>query len=446
MAEFRPFRGIFFNKERTGELSQVICPPYDVISPEEQDYFHDLHPNNAIRLDFGKTFPEDNEQENRYTRSGAFFRQWLSEGTLFQDAAPSFYLLEEHFEDDQGQPLVRYGIMGLKRLEENRPGASIRPHEATYTGPKQDRFELMKATSANFSPIFAVYQDPSFAVEKLFEKGAPHGEYMEAMGYDKVRRRLFAVRDKHILEQMETFLGEKELLIADGHHRYETALTYRDWRKAGEANTGEVQPCDFTLMYITNIESPGLCVYPAHRILKNYPDLDPERFFQSVKEIFDVQTVASSEDPDCRDKLLALFREVPEGAVRIGCRFKDPDITCILSCDDVTKLTDLFPRDIPSLVRTLDVSILHEIVLGKCMGLSGEAQKQEDTLVYIKGEEAALDSLEEKRDLRAAFLLNPAPVKKIMQIAFAGILLPQKTTYFFPKLMTGLVFRGMEEG
>ena len=444
MAEFRPFRGIRYNEALlSGDFSKLICPPYDVISPEEQAFYYDLHPQNAIRLDFGKTFPEDNEQDNRYVRAEACFRQWISEGTLLRDTEPAYYLIEEHFESEQGRPLVRYGIMGLKRLEENRPGTSVRPHEATYAGPKQDRFELMKATGANFSPIFAVYQDPSLTVEKIFSEHLAGTRFIEAEGRDGVRRRLFVLRDKQLREQVETFLSRKTLLIADGHHRYETSLTYRDWRRALEKDPEGTMPYDYTLMYIANMESPGLCVYPAHRIVRGFSGLDPDRFLRSAQEIFEVEKMEATADPSCREHFFRTLRQGPEGSVRIGCCFKDPDLYCILTANNVESLSPLFPPETPSLLHSLDVSILHEIVLGRCMGLSKEEQEHEERLIYAKGEENALDLLAREPDLKVAFLLNPAPVQKIMKIAFAGILMPHKTTYFFPKVMTGLLFRKM---
>jgi len=190
MTEFRPFRGIRFNIDGISDISRVICPPYDVISPEQQQSLYDLDAHNSIRLDFAKGLPDDGERENRYTRAGCCFEEWLAEGILVREPVPAYYLFEDCFEDGEGNPLVRYGILGLKRLEEYRPGASIRPHETTFDAPKQDRLQLMKATASNFSPIFAVYQDPSCMVENLFKQGLCDGKYTEATGQDGVRRRL----------------------------------------------------------------------------------------------------------------------------------------------------------------------------------------------------------------------------------------------------------------
>jgi len=445
MAEFRPFRGIRFDPDRFGNLSRVICPPYDVISPAQQQDYYDLDPHNAVRLDFAKAEPGDDETNNRYLRAGADFRAWLSRRVLVEDPVPCFYLLEERFEDEQGETRVRLGVMGLKRLEENRPGASIRPHEATYDGPKQDRFQLMKATASNVSPIFAVYQDPDFTLEEIFRQGpARGGRCVEATGADGVQRRLFVIDDPDRVDRIETLLGERPLLIADGHHRYETSLRYRDWRRAQEPEADGVQPYDYTLMYITNMDSPGLCVYPAHRILRRFPGMDPESFLRSMSGPFSVKRLARTGDAaEDRERFVRELRDAPEGGLKIGCRFKDPPLDCVFSVPDTGTLSPLFPPEAPEAIRTLDVSVLHDVVLGRIMGVSREDQAREEFIVYAKGEGLALEMLDREPDLCAAFLLNPAPVRKIMQVAFAGILLPQKTTYFFPKVMTGFVFRRM---
>ena len=443
MAEFKPFRGVRFGGDAGGDVSRLVCPPYDVISPEQQRFYHDLDPHNAIRLDFGLVLPGDDERENRYLRAARTLREWLSQGVLVQDTVPGYYLLEERFEDEQGQTRVRYGITGLKRLEENRPGASIRPHEATFDAPKQDRLELMKATASNLSPIFAVYRDPSGTLDEIFGQERAAAASVEATGQDGVWRRLSVLQDPALVDRIGTFLGGQPLLIADGHHRYETCLVYRDYRRAQETNPPDVMPCDHTMMYVTNMESPGLCVYPAHRILRTFGEKDPEAFLRSVEEHFSVERLGGSRDAGCRQRFADRMRTVPEGGMRIGCKLKNPDLFCVFSVPRADALSSLFPSDTPELVRTLDVSVLHEVVLGRCLGIPRQDQAREEYILYAKGEETALECLERETEQGAAFFLNPAPVRKIMQIAFEGILLPQKTTYFFPKLMTGLVFRKM---
>ena len=443
MAEFKPFQGIRYRGEWDGDLSRLICPPYDLISPEEQEFYYQLHPCNAIRLDFGRILPGDDEQENRYSRAKALLRQWLSEGILVREAEPAYYLLEEHFQDVRGQARVRQSVMGLRSLEENRPGTSIRPHEETYAGPKQDRFELMQATEANLSPILAVYQDPAFVLEEIFCRGIVGDGFPEARGEDGVRRRLLPLRDPGLSRELEAFFRDRPLLIADGHHRYETALAYRDWRRARDPGAGGGMPYDYTLMCVANMESPGVCAYPTHRLVKDLPGFDVERFLLSARNLFEVQDLGDWRDPAARERLSRGLGETTEGVARFGCCFKDPERCWLVTATHPEAFAPLFPPGTDPLVRTLDVSILHEVLLGRCLGLSPEEQGREGVLAYAKGVDDALTLLVRRPDLRAAFLLNLPDLQKIMKIAFSGNLLPRKTTYFFPKAATGLLFRTM---
>jgi len=444
MPEFKPFRGVRYSVSRTGtDLSGVICPPYDLISASDQDSYYKLDAHNAVRIDFGKVLPGDNEQENRYTRAAALFREWLSAGILVQDSEPAYYLLEEHFEDDRGQELLRHGVIGLKHLEENRPGTSVRPHEATYAGPKQDRFELMKAAEANLSPVFGVYQDPAFRLEKIFLNELPRDRFLDARGWDGVNRRLFVVSHPHTVSRIEELFHDMPLLIADGHHRYETSLAYRDWRRIRDPQPGKEQPYDYTLMYLANLESAGVCVYPTHRLIKNVSGLDSKGFFSTLRELFEVKELGSAASPSAGEELTCGLAETPAGAVRFGCCFKEPDRCCLITARDPEALGHLFPSDTAPMLRSLDVSILHQIILGKCLGIPREEQTRGEVLEYAKGIQVTLDLLVQRADLRGAFLLNPPDLRRIMKIAFAGLVMPQKTTYFFPKVPTGLVFRKM---
>jgi len=443
MGAFKPFRGIRYERQRSGDLNRFICPPYDLISPREQEFYYGLHPHNAIRLDFGKILPGDHERENRYTRAKTVFRQWLAEGILIRDADPAYYLLEERFEDDEGEARVRYGVMGLRRLGDEGAAAAVRPHEATYAGPKQDRLELMKATAANLSPILAVYQDPTFLLERIFSEETGTNGFPFSVGEDGVGRRFFALREERQVRKLEEFFRERPLLIADGHHRYETALTYREWRRRREPGAAGEMPCDYTLMCLVNMESPGVCAYPTHRLVMDRPGMDSDAFLSAARGFFEVEDLGSFTDPAARKRLSLRLRTPPEGGVSFGCGLKDREGFYHFSAAPAERFAALFPAGTNPLIRTLDVSILHEVLVHRCLGLSPEDQAREDALAYAKGVDEALDSLARRPDLRVAFLLNRPDLRKIMEIAFSGSLLPRKTTFFFPKVFTGLVFREM---
>ena len=445
MVELRPFRGILYNQTRVGDLTRVVCPPYDVISPEEQSSYYSMHPCNVIRIDFGKVFPEDSERENRYTRAARFLEGWLSDGTLKQEKTPGFYLLEETFLDSEGSPVTRQGLIGLLRLEDDHPGASIRLHEFTHAGPKQDRFELMKTTCANTSQVFALYQDPSGLLADIFAMRQAGCDRGEAVGEDGVRRRLYYLGESSVQRRIEAFFRDRSLFIADGHHRYETALAFRAWRRDQAPETGSHGGWDYIMTYVTNSESPGLSVLPTHRILTGYPGWNPDAFLRSAREIFEIQEMAPAGDPDCRKRFFCRLRESPDGVSRIGCFFKGHEVFYLLSVKDTERAASLFQAETHALMRSLDVSILHTILLGRILGMSRQEQENERNLLYVKGEESALEVLNRDPRHQAAFLLGPPAIRKIMELAGYGVRMPQKTTYFRPKLLTGLVLRRIQQ-
>lgn len=446
MVEVKPFRGIRYNPERIQDLSLVVCPPYDVIDPADQDFYHSLHPWNAIRLDLGKS----SGGENRYSRAARLWREWLREGILIEEKDPGYYLLEEEFEETGGTLVVRRGLIALLRLEEGAsPRGGVQLHEATHPGPKEDRLALMKATAANLSQIFALYRDPSGALREILERPPPNGSCGEALGQDRVRRRLFFLGDPIAHRQIEAFFSGKGLFIADGHHRYETALAYRAWRRSIESGASEPLPWDYVLAYLAECEDPGLRVYPTHRILWGYPRWDSRLFFSAAERYFEIRTIPwpapGNLGSGCRT--MAGRKETAgfvNGRPRIRCFLPGQRQGWQFVLKASGGPVEIFPPDMHPMLRSLDVTILHEVLLGRVLGMSAREQETEGYLRYVKGEEAALETLGSEPDAQAAFLLGPPPIRSIMELASLGIRMPQKTTFFYPKLLTGLVFRGME--
>ncbi|MEW6442867.1 MAG: DUF1015 domain-containing protein [bacterium] len=447
MVELKPFRGIRYDTQRVGDLSRLVCPPYDVIPPHEQEFYHSLHPCNAVRLDFGLSRPEDSQDDNRYTRAAGWLSTWLSQGVLIREEHPGFYLLEEQFRNQEGAAVTRHGLIGLLRLEEDRPGGSVRLHEFTHSGPKRDRLELMKATGANLSQIFVLYEDDSRMLEGLLRDASALAARGRAEGRDEVRRRLYFVSRPGLLRQIEQFFRQKSLFVADGHHRYETALAYRAWVRArAESGRAAFEAGDYLMVYLTNSMSPGLCVYPTHRILSGYPGWDPEAFLRAAGDFFEIEPGGPRDEPVSRSQAFRRLKESAHGPARIAFFSKGLDNGYLLSLSDPERAASLFPPTTHPLMRSLDVTILHELLLGRILGMSRDAQDKGESLIYVKGEEAALAALDQGASHQAAFLLGPPAVRTIMELSGLGIRMPQKTTYFYPKLLTGLVFRKMEEG
>ncbi len=451
MVEVRPFRGVRYNPARIQDLSLVVCPPYDVIDPADQDFYHSLHPWNAIRLDLGKSSPDDSGGESRYSRAARLWREWLREGVLIEEKEPGYYLLEEEFEETGGARVVRRGIIALLRLEEGSGrGRGVQLHEATHPGPKEDRLALMKATAANFSQIFALYRDPSGALREILEAPPSSGGCGEALGRDRVRRRLFFLGDPVANRKIEAFFSEKDLFIADGHHRYETALAYRAWRRSIEPGAGGPLPWDYVLVYLAECQDPGLRVYPTHRILWGYPRWDSRSFFSAAERFFAIRSIpwpvpgSLGSGSGCRAAAgQAETAGRGNGGPRIRCFLPGLRQGWEFALKPGGGPVETFPPDMHPLLRSLDVTILHEVLLGRVLGMSARDQETGGYLRYVKGEEAALETLGSGPGAQAAFLLGPPPIGSIMELASLGIRMPQKTTFFYPKLLTGLVFRRM---
>lgn len=448
MVEVRPFRGIRYNPDRIQDLSLVVCPPYDVLDPADQDFYHSLHPWNAVWVDFGKSSEDGPKAENRYSRAARLLGEWLRQGILIEEKEEGYYLLEEQFEDARGIPVVRRGLIGLLRLEEGQARRGVQPHEATHPAPKEDRLALMKATAANLSQIFILYQDASGALSEILEGPSKNRSCGEALGRDGVRRRLFFLGDPIAHKRIEAFFSDRDLFIADGHHRYETALAYRAWRRSLEPGTSEPLPWDYVLVYLASCEDPGLRVYPTHRILRGYPRWDSHSFLSAAERFFDVRATPWPAPGTHSSGGPALEGQIDTGGHEDG----RPRIRCFLpgqphGWEIVPKVNggplELFPADMHPLLRALDVTVLHEILLGRVLGMTRQEQATGGYLRYVKGEKAALEALDVGPDAQAAFLLGPPPIRIIMELASLGIRLPQKTTFFYPKLLTGLVFRRM---
>lgn len=446
MVEIRPFRGILYDTTRMGpDISEVVCPPYDVISPAQSQEYHRRHPHNAIRLILGEENPSDTPGgDNRYRRAAAHFESWRAGGILTQDESPALYLLEETYADEDGRSHTRIGIIGLVRLFDTG-SSSIRPHEATHEGPKQDRFELIKATSANFCQVFTLYTDPTHTVERIAEdifRGRPR---LEASDEEGVKRRLYAIVDPDHHRRIRETLGPKELLIADGHHRYETALAYRDWRRSREGFDGRARGYDYLMMYLANTEGEGLTIYPTHRILTDYAQWDPQRFLEQIQELFSVETLPGAGSPRDARLVRQAMASPADGRVRIGMKAKALRDYHVLTLQDEAKADRLLGEGVHPELRRLDVKILHAILLERYLGISQQDQEKGTNIVYVHGAERAVRMMEEDLLHCAVFFLNPPSVMTVSRVARAGQKMPQKSTFFYPKLLTGLVFRTIDD-
>jgi uncharacterized protein (DUF1015 family) len=434
MADIRAFRAYRYDLGRVGALSDVIAPPYDVIDPALQQALYDRSPYNVIRLILNKEEPTDTETDNRYTRAAHTLRDWQDDGILTQDSARSFYVYHQEFEVE-GRRYTRRGFLARVRLEPFGTGR-IYPHEETLAGPKADRLKLFRATAMNLSPVFGLYPDPEGAVQAQLDAAVGRSLPLQATDHLGVVSRLWPVSDQHAGSALTGLLGPKPVFIADGHHRYETGLRYLEERRtAGEVRDDEAA-ANFILMMLVSMSDPGLVILPTHRLVTGLPAVTADRLQTLLAQHFRLETVGRGEqgardawemiEADGGQELLG-FGTVADGLWQVG-RFQ------------AAQMMDRLAADHSPAWRNLAVSVLHVLVLGQVLpaGLGG---KPECRYVHLLRE--VNDDVAAKR-CQLAVLVPPASMGHVEQIAGNLEKMPPKSTYFYPKLLSGLVLNSLK--
>jgi uncharacterized protein (DUF1015 family) len=421
-----------------------MAPPYDVISPTLQEDLYQRSPFNVVRLILGRTGATDSDQDNRYTRAAADFAAWQGEGVLARDQVPSLYLYDQEYILENGENVIRKGFIALTRLEDFSSGV-VKPHEKTLAGPKTDRLHLTKACGANFSPIFSLYSDCCCVLEALTRKLREAPPTLAVKDDDQVQHRLWQVTDPSIITKAQELLESKPLFIADGHHRYETALNYRNYMRERYPNYTGKELFNFVLMYFANMEDQGMQIFPTHRLLFNLTDFHLESLLEALDEYFLVEPVPiDPTDPAARAEARNLLRRKGEGGHALGL-FAGGQTLYLLTLRDEKVMDRYFPPKAPKALKTLDVSILHRLILEGLLGMTAEAQEQQSHLKYVKGFDDPFE-LVLCGEYPLAFLMNPTRMSEVRDVANAGEKMPQKSTYFYPKLLTGLVINPIVEG
>jgi uncharacterized protein (DUF1015 family) len=434
MADIRAFRAHRYDLGRVGALSDVIAPPYDVIDPALQQALYDRSPYNVIRLILNKEQPGDREADNRYTRSAGTLRDWLRDDVLVQDSARSLYVYHQDFEVE-GQRFTRKGFLARVRLEPFGSGR-IYPHEETLAGPKADRLKLFHATGTNLSPVFGLYPDPQGAVMAELDRAVGRNLPIEAADHLGVTSRLWPISEQHAVSVATGLLGPKPVFIADGHHRYETGLRYlQDRREAGEVRDDEA-PANFILMMLVSMSDPGLIILPTHRLISGLPELRAWDLAKLLGPCFEVETVGIGEkgardaweliEADGGQDLLG-FGTVADGIWQTA-RFHAP-----------AEMATLAPDHSPTW-QSLAVAVLHVLVLD---GLLASALKVKPECKYVHLLREVQEATAAKQCQLAA-LVPPATMAHVEKIAGNLEKMPPKSTYFYPKLLSGLVFNSLK--
>jgi len=433
MAEIIPFRALHYNPQAVGELAKVVTQPYDKISPEMQARYYDLSPHNLARIIRGRSMPDDTAQNNVYTRAAGYLREWMEKQILVSEHEPAIYPYIQEY-SLPGRPHVtklRRGFIALGRVEDYGAGV-IHRHEETLSAPKADRLELLKATRAHFGQIFVLYSDPTGEIEALLAGESHTSPWQRVVDEYSTSHSVWRITAPSLVDRIAEALRPKKLVIADGHHRYETALAYRDFcRERGEANAR----AEYVMMTFIRMESDGLTILPTHRVLHELPRFDWKYFVTDSREYFSWKAVPFGDSPDAA----ARFRDALEMAGHhwptIGM-FAGRDAAGLLSPSLDVNMAHFLPSLAPSLAR-LDVVILHRLLLEDVLDIDARAVREEKNLRYVREFEAAIRMVE-SGEAQVSFLLNPTSVQSVWDNALAGHVLPQKSTDFYPKLLSGL--------
>jgi uncharacterized protein (DUF1015 family) len=410
MADVQPLRALHYDLAKVGSLTDVAAPPYDVIDPEQRERLAAQSPYNVVRIDLP-------EGEDPYAEAARTLDRWRQEGAVVRDDEPALWTLTQDYTAPDGRILTRHGVFARVRVEDYGPGR-IRPHERTHPGPKEDRLRLTRATKANLSPIFSLYDDPSGATAAVLAAARPFGELTDA---DDTVNRLGRVTDPAAIEAFQTALRPAELLIADGHHRYETARVYAE-------EVGGQGEHRYVLMCLVALQDEGLTIFPTHRLIRDTTPRTQEALGSTLRERFEVQEIDHTQlrPPD------------GEGPLTMGYIDSFFKRAFRLTLKDQAS-ADAALQGMPKAYRHLDTAVLEALVLKGPLGLS------EDDIAHLRGlgysrtdDEALALVLSGRYD--AAFFLRATPVQQVRDIASAGVNMPPKSTYFFPKVPTGLLF------
>jgi len=434
MAEILPFRALRYDPHQV-KLESVLTQPYDKITPEMQSRYYELSPHNLVRIILGKERETDNSGFNTYTRAAEYLHDWRAGGILKQDSEPSIYLYAQTFTAPGMRDVAeRHGLIVLGRLHDYSDGVVFR-HEQTLAKPRQDRLNLLRATRAHFGQIFMLFNDPAGAIDSLLAQKSEDEPDISVLDEYEVLHRVWRIYDPALIAAVQEHLRDKKLLIADGHHRYETALAYRDERRAAIGSADPNAPYEFVMMTLVRMESRGLVILPTHRIVHGLPTFDREQMLERAGRFFEIDRIDLRTENRSATTLL-------EGAGEHGTAFvavtRQGPYLLRAKKHAVHDALGSVPED----QRELDVVQLHKLMLERILGISEEAIRNQE---HVKYERDAFEAISWVRQgANVAFLMNPARIEQVRQIAFAGQVLPQKSTDFYPKLLSGLTIYALE--
>lgn len=442
MIKIKPFKGVIYNRDRVKDLTKVLTPPYDVISPQEQDRYYRSSPHNIIRIVLGKDCPGDSARNNKYIRARNFFNSWLKKKILVRDTKPSIYIYEQSFSIQHSaistRRFSRVGFLALLRLEPF--GKSIFPHEETFPKHKKDRAKLLRACRANFNPIFSLYSPESKTIETVI-KAKLKEKPLASIHFKGALNRLWRIESEKEIKKIVQEMKKSKVFIADGHHRYETALEYAREMQSRNPAHGDDESYNFVMMMFVKLNDPGLEILPTHRLLKTSVKCqvkEVSRHGESPR----ATSVRDKIDEYFNVKTFGLLREMFKVLYRMKYSFgmyRGNGKYCVLSVKNMKEVERRFETDIPGCWRQLDMVILHHFFFKHILQIEPTPQ---DTIKYTTNPKEAV-KLVDKDEYQIAFFLNSIKPRVVREIALSGEKMPHKATYFYPKPLSGLVINKM---
>lgn len=430
MAVVKPFRGYFYSSKfiEKHPLDRLAAPPYDVISEKEKIRLTE-DPYNFAHLTLGKA-------EDDYQKAKQLLQSWIKEGVVEQDEAPSFYIDEQEFQLNSSSPRKkRTGFVGLVRLEP-WDKKIIMPHERTMPKYSQDRLKLLRATRANLEQIFGIFNDSSGTIDQLLEENKKEENLiLQFTDYQGVVHRLWRIKEPKVIDQIRRILNPRTIIIADGHHRYETSLMYREERRKELQDPWEEIPEDYVMMTLVNMKNPGLLILPTHRLVHNLPEERVRDFFTKCQGYFIVKNFANEREMD------EFLQTAPPHT--IGVYNKVENKWGAITLKDLKVMDQKLGKE--SVNRYLDTAILHEIVFKEILGINQEAQEESKYVDYLRGTKDVFTLAQEENHYQLVFVMRPTPLERVEEAATYAQRMPQKSTYFYPKVWSGLVFRLLDE-
>jgi len=428
MTKIKAFKALVYNPEKIEDFNQVVCPPYDVISPLTQEKYHERSVYNFIHIDLAR----DSAADDKYRRAAAVFRDWVNEKVLIQDERPAVYFYSQQYVI-RGERKTRLGFISLLRLGDEK-GSAVFGHENTHAEAKQDRFKLLKQVKANLSPIFVIFLDKKRIIQRIFQKYISGKDaFIEVVDDEKTLHKLWRLDSPEAIGLVENSMNNENMFIADGHHRYEVSCAYRDLmrEKLGAQFTGE-EDFNYCLSYFTNTDPRGLSISPIHRLFKLDAELDLPDFILKAKEYFDVDHVKDKarffflmEKAGCTEHLLGVYKDKKYFLLRLKN----------------IKILDRLIADKPKEYRALDVAILNYLVLKNILNFDLEKLPN---VRYDPDPEEFIKEVDED-PFKIAFFLNPVKIGQIISVALGGNKMPPKSTYFYPKVLSGLLVNKLED-